>query len=152
MPIWAITYLLSRFEHFEILYDLFDIKERWIGFWTVKTIFPKLSLSWSFVELVFWAWLTLTAILSNLESWDQYIIKYFLDKLWFPHFENVYTLNYVGYDFRSKQKWNRLNFFTPSSWDSQPKSLNFHMKLSNARWYDSKFDKIAVKVNHAQKV
>ena len=31
-------------------------------------------------------------------------------------------------------------------------SLNFHMKLSNARSYDSKFDKIAVKVNHAQKV
>ena len=31
-------------------------------------------------------------------------------------------------------------------------SLNFHMKLSNARSHDSKINKIAVKVNHPQKV
>ena len=31
-------------------------------------------------------------------------------------------------------------------------SLNFHMKLSTARSHDSKFDKLAVKVNHPQKV
>ena len=31
-------------------------------------------------------------------------------------------------------------------------SLNFHMKLSDARSHDSKFDKIAVKVNQPQKV
>ena len=31
-------------------------------------------------------------------------------------------------------------------------SLNFHMKLSDARSHDSKYDKIAVKVNHPQKV
>jgi len=30
--------------------------------------------------------------------------------------------------------------------------LNFHMKLSNSRSQDSKFDKIAVKVSHPQKV
>merc|ERR1711917_4679 len=31
-------------------------------------------------------------------------------------------------------------------------SLNFHMKVSNARSQDSKYEKIAVKVNHPQKV
>ena len=31
-------------------------------------------------------------------------------------------------------------------------SLNFHMKLSNARSHDSKCDKIAVKVNYPQNV
>ena len=50
--------------------------------------------------------------------------------------------------FRLNHWFNRFNFFT----HPLAESLNFHMKLSNARSHDSKCDKIAVKVNYPQNV
>ena len=77
---------------------------------------------------------------------------------------NLYWSGYVSFH----GSWN-LQFHEPTKvnqvFPTQPvvqsvqllqappaESLNFHMKLSDARSHDSKFDKIAVKVNQSQKV
>ena len=77
---------------------------------------------------------------------------------------NLYRSGYVSFH----GSWN-LQFHEPTKvnqvFPTQPvvqsvqllqappaESLNFHMKLSNTRSHDSKFNKIAVKVNHPQKV
>ena len=66
--------------------------------------------------------------------------------LWFLKFEKA--KHSLLSDIISGHYKGGIQVFQPPS----AESMNFHMKLSNARSHDSKFDKIAVRVNYPRKV